>query len=87
MFWESLRLLSPGVNFVCKKDMTFLAVVFPGMVIVPFGWRYDTRTLFLSVEAVYWVKGTSYLWVAFLSSCPGLLPRAIQLMTRKAFFH
>ncbi|ETI62251.1 trimeric intracellular cation channel family protein [Marinomonas profundimaris] len=55
-----------GVISSGKKDMDLFSVVFLGMVTSLGGGTI--RDTVLSVEAVYWVKDTSYLWVAFLSS-------------------
>ena len=55
-----------GVISSGKKDMDLFSVVFLGMV-TSLG-RGTIRDTVLSVETVYWVKDTSYLWVAFLSS-------------------
>ena len=55
-----------GVISSGKKDMDLFSVVFLGMVTSLGGGTI--RDTVLSVEAVYWVEDTSYLWVAFLSS-------------------
>ncbi|MCW8356103.1 trimeric intracellular cation channel family protein [Marinomonas pontica] len=55
-----------GVISSGKKDMDLFSVVFLGMVTSLGGGTI--RDTVLSVETVYWVKDTSYLWVAFLSS-------------------
>lgn len=55
-----------GVISSGKKDMDLFSVVFLGMVAALGGGTI--RDTVLSVEAVYWVEDTSYLWVAFLSS-------------------
>ncbi|UTW00707.1 trimeric intracellular cation channel family protein [Marinomonas rhizomae] len=55
-----------GVISSGKKDMDLFSVVFLGMVTSLGGGTI--RDTVLSVETVYWVEDTSYLWVAFLSS-------------------
>ncbi|NVK27265.1 hypothetical protein C0J08_05920 [Marinomonas sp. CT5] len=55
-----------GVISSGKKDMDLFSVVFLGMVTSLGGGTI--RDTILSVETVYWVKDTSYLWVAFLFS-------------------
>jgi len=55
-----------GVISSGKKDMDIISVVFLGMVTSLGGGTI--RDTMLSVETVYWVKDTSYFWVAFLSS-------------------
>lgn len=55
-----------GVISSGKKDMDLFSVVFLGMVTSLGGGTI--RDTVLSVETVYWVRDTSYLWVAFLSS-------------------
>ncbi|MDB4837983.1 trimeric intracellular cation channel family protein [Marinomonas sp.] len=55
-----------GVISSGKKDMDLFSVVFLGMVTSLGGGTI--RDTVLSVETVYWVEDTSYLWVAFASS-------------------
>ena len=55
-----------GVISSGKKDMDIISVVFLGMVASLGGGTI--RDTILSVETVYWVADTSYLWVAFASS-------------------
>lgn len=58
-----------GVISSGKKDMDLFSVVSLGMVAALGGGTI--RDTVLSVEAVYWVEDTSYLWVALLSSVAG----------------
>lgn len=55
-----------GVISSGKKDMDLFSVVLLGMVTSLGGGTI--RDTVLSVQTVYWVEDTSYLWVAFLSS-------------------
>ncbi|MBJ7539703.1 trimeric intracellular cation channel family protein [Marinomonas transparens] len=55
-----------GVISSGKKDMDLFSLVFLGMVTSLGGGTI--RDTVLSVETVYWVEDTSYLWVAFASS-------------------
>lgn len=55
-----------GVISSGKKDMDLFSLVFLGMVTSLGGGTI--RDVILSMETVYWVKDTSYLWVAALSS-------------------
>lgn len=55
-----------GVISSGKRDMDLFSIVFLGMVTSLGGGTI--RDTILGVETVYWVKDTSYLWVAFLSS-------------------
>ncbi|MCB5160771.1 trimeric intracellular cation channel family protein [Marinomonas algarum] len=55
-----------GVISSGKKDMDLFSLVFLGMVAALGGGTI--RDTVLSVETVYWVEDTSYLWVALLSS-------------------
>ncbi|REG81340.1 trimeric intracellular cation channel family protein [Marinomonas pollencensis] len=55
-----------GVISSGKRDMDLFSIVLLGMVTSLGGGTI--RDTILGVEDVYWVKDTSYLWVAFLSS-------------------
>ncbi|MGO3408029.1 trimeric intracellular cation channel family protein [Marinomonas sp.] len=55
-----------GVISSGKRDMDLFSIVLLGMVTSLGGGTI--RDTILGVESVYWVKDTSYLWVAFLSS-------------------
>ncbi|MEL0638731.1 MULTISPECIES: trimeric intracellular cation channel family protein [Marinomonas] len=55
-----------GVISSGKRDMDLFSIVLLGMVTSLGGGTI--RDVILGVESVYWVKDTSYLWVAFLSS-------------------
>ncbi|WP_191602769.1 trimeric intracellular cation channel family protein [Marinomonas algicola] len=55
-----------GVISSGKKGMDLFSLVFLGMVTSLGGGTI--RDVILSMETVYWVKDTSYLWVAALSS-------------------
>lgn len=73
-----------GVISSGKKDMDLFSVVFLGMVTSLGGGTI--RDTVLSVEAVYWVKDTSYLWVAFLSSVLAFFTVRF-IDDKKAVFH
>lgn len=73
-----------GVISSGKKDMDLFSVVFLGMVTSLGGGTI--RDTVLGVETVYWVKDTSYLWVAFLSSVAAFF--AVRLIEdRQRVFH
>jgi len=55
-----------GVISSGKRDMDLFSIVLLGMVTSLGGGTI--RDTILDVETVYWVRDTSYLWVAFLSS-------------------
>lgn len=55
-----------GVISSGKKDMDLFSIVLLGMVTSLGGGTI--RDIILSMETVYWIRDTSYLWVAALSS-------------------
>ena len=56
-----------GVISSGKRDMGLFSIILLGMVASLGGGTI--RDVILSMETVYWVKDTSYLWVAVGSSC------------------
>ena len=56
-----------GVISSGKRDMDLFSIILLGMVASLGGGTI--RDVILSMETVYWVKDTSYLWVAVGSSC------------------
>ncbi|MEO9655173.1 trimeric intracellular cation channel family protein [Marinomonas sp.] len=73
-----------GVISSGKKDMDLFSLLFLGMVTSLGGGTI--RDVILSVETVYWVKDTSYLWVACLSSAFAFFTVRI-IENRQTLFH
>lgn len=73
-----------GVISAGKKDMDIFSVVFLGMVAALGGGTI--RDTVLSVETVYWVKDSSYLWVAFISSATAFFTLRF-IDNRQRIFH
>lgn len=73
-----------GVISSGKKDMDLFSIVLLGMVTSLGGGTI--RDIILSMETVYWIRDTSYLWVAALSSVFAFF--AVRLIENRAnVFH
>ncbi|GAB3485051.1 trimeric intracellular cation channel family protein [Marinomonas epiphytica] len=73
-----------GVISSGKKNMDLFSLLFLGMVTSLGGGTI--RDVILSVETVYWVKDTSYLWVACLSSAFAFFAVRV-IENRQTVFH